>query len=267
MHCSIMGLGFVRVMKAKLNQHIEMRKMKKKETSNFLWRGLGILSLAFIPFLTSCLDDKDGQMDPVPEAYVSFYHGSPSTSALTIEVDHQRYNTNLFDYNTYFDYGRFYTGKRNFSFKSQNAANSLLDTAVTFEADKVYSFFISEEDNGFVPVIVEDEFKSVPEGKALIRLVHLSPDAESVNVKVGDDGELLFEDQTYQEVSEYTEIEQGRIDFDLRASASDENLLTASNINISEGRIYTLVVRGYVDASSGSDNTLSLQLIRNYPNY
>lgn len=244
-----------------------MRKMKNKETSNFLWRGIGIVSLALIPFLTSCLDDDEGRMDPSPVAYVSFYHGSPGTSPLTIEVDHKPYNTNPFDYSTYFDYGRFHIGKRNFSFKSQNAANSLLDTMVTFEADKVYSFFISEDNEGFIPVVVEDELKTPAEGKALIRLVHLSPDAESLDLKLDDDEELLFEEQAYQEVSEYAEIDAGRLTFDLRASASDENLLTANNINIGEGRIYTLVVRGYVDASSSSDNTLSLQLVRNYPNY
>src|SRR5690606_6881803 len=156
-------------------------KMKKNRLTDRMKRGMGILSLAMVPFLTSCLDDDEARIDPVPEAYVSFYHGAPNLSSLQIEVDNRRYNTNTFDYSTYFDYGRFYTGERNFSFKLGNAANSLMDTLVEFEADKAYSFFISEEADGFLPVIVEDEIESPAQGKALIRLINLSPDAPEVS--------------------------------------------------------------------------------------
>lgn len=232
-----------------------------------MMRGIGIFSLALVPFLTGCLDDENDSINPEPVAYVSFYHGSPSTSAISIEVDNRLYNTNSFDYSTYFDYGRFYTGKRTFSFKSVNAANSLLDTLVTFEADKAYSFFISEEEENFTPVITEDELKTPASGKAMIRLVHLSPDAPAVNLQIGEGGSDLFEDQGYKESSDYEEVAAGRLDLNLKSSTDTEVLVTAEDINIREGRIYTVVVRGYTDASSSTANSLSLQLIRNYPNY
>ena len=232
-----------------------------------MMRGLGMLSLAFLPFLSSCLDDDTNSLDPVPVAYVSFYHGSPTTSALSIEVDNKLYNTNTFAYSTYFDYGNFYTGERTFSFKSGNAANTLLDTLVEFEPDIAYSFFISEEDGAFVPVIVEDELDIPAEGKAMVRLVHLSPDAAGVNLQIGGDDSNLFEDQNYQEVSDFEEIDAGRLDLVLNSTTGNEELVTAEDVNIREGRIYTLVVRGYTDPSAGNNNGLSLQLLRNYPNY
>ena len=242
-------------------------RMNKTKLSKLLTRSVGILSLAAIPFLTSCLDDDDVNVNPEPVAYVSFYHGLPNLSSIQIEVDNNRYNTNPFEYSTYFDYGRFYTGNRNFSFKLGNAANSLLDTLVKFEADKAYSFFLSEEqENTFFPIIVEDEIESPASGKAMIRLVHLSPDAPDVSLQIGDEEEEIFENQAYREVSDFTEIDAGRVNFNLLSGENGDSLISADNINIREGRIYTLVVRGYIDNSSTA-KSISLQLVRNYPNY
>lgn len=241
-------------------------RMNKNKFSAFWTKGVGIVAIALLPFLTSCLDDDDKNLETVPVAYVSFYHGSPKISSLQIEVDHRPYNTNTFDYSTYFDYGRFYTGDRNFSFKIGNAANSLLDTLVKFEADKAYSFFISEEEDGFLPLLVEDDLDSPAAGKALIRLVHLSPDAPEVTLQIGEDEQKLFENQGYREVSDFVEVEAGRLNLNLVAAAGSEPLVSATNVNVREGRIYTLVVRGYKD-NSNTANSLSLQLVRNYPNY
>lgn len=240
--------------------------MNKKKLATRWTKGVGVLALALLPFLTSCLDNDDQNLEAVPVAYVSFYHGSPNISSLRIEVDHRPYNTNTFDYSTYFDYGRFYTGQRDFSFKAGNAANSLLDTLVKFEADKAYSFFITEEEDGLLPLIVEDELDSPAAGKALLRLVHLSPDVADVNLQVGEDEEELFENHGYREVSDFEEVEVGRLDLNLLSAANGESLVSATNVNIREGRIYTLVVRGYKE-SSNTANSLSLQLVRNYPNY
>lgn len=241
-------------------------QMNKNKFSTFWTRRLAIVAIALLPLLTSCLDDDDNNLGEIPVAYVSFYHGSPELTSLRIEVDHRPYNTNTFDYSTYFDYWRFYTGERNFSFKSGNAANSLLDTLVKFEADKAYSFFITEEEDGFLPLIVEDDLDSPAAGKALMRLVHLSPDAPKVTLQIGEDEEELFANQGYREVSDFEEVEAGRLNLNLLAAAGGESLVSATNVNIREGRIYTLVVRGYKD-SNNTANSLSLQLVRNYPNY
>lgn len=241
--------------------------MKDIKFPNFMSRGVGIFTLSLLPFLTGCLDDENNRIDPQPVAYVSFYHGSPTTSAISIEVDNRLYNTNTFDYSTYFDYWRFFTGKRSFSFKSVNAANSLLDTLVTFEADKAYSFFISEEESGLTPVITEDELKTPAGGKALIRLVNLSPDSPEIDLKIGNGESALFETQAYQEVSDYEEIDEGRVDFHILSSSDKQEMVSAQGINIHEGRIYTLIVRGYADPATGSAHQLSVQLVRNYPNY
>src|SRR5690606_34471132 len=140
--------------------------MSKNKFSTFWTKGLGMIALALLPVLTSCLDDDDERLEPVPVAYVSFYHGSPKISSLQIEVDHRPYNTNTFDYSTYCVYGRLYTGHRNLSFKVGNAANSLLHTLVKCDADKSYSFFLREQEDGLIPIIGEDDLNTPGSGKA-----------------------------------------------------------------------------------------------------
>src|SRR5690606_41394625 len=91
---------------------------------------------------------------------------------------------------------------------------------VKFEADKAYSFFISEEEDGFLPLLVEDDLDSPAAGKAMIRLIHLSPDAPEVTLQIGEDEEELFENNGYREVSDFEEVEAGRLDLNLVAAAS-----------------------------------------------
>src|SRR5690606_40881802 len=92
---------------------------------------------------------------------------------------------------------------------------SLLDTLVKLEVDKAYSFFITEEESGILPLIVEDELESPASGKAMIRLIHLSPDVEDVTLQLGDNGEELFENQVYREETDLEEVEAGRLDLNL----------------------------------------------------
>src|SRR5690606_19633776 len=101
-----------------------------------------------------------------------------------------------------------------------------------------------------IPLIVEDELDSPASGKALVRLIHLSPDAPEVNLQIGEDDEDLFENQGYRGLSDFVEVEAGRLDLNLVAAEDGASLVTAQSVNIREGRIYTLVVRGYMDSST-----------------
>jgi hypothetical protein len=225
---------------------------------------LGAVTLAL--GLSACLsDDQYAQLTPI--AYVSFYHGSPETENLTITVDNRVYNQQTFEYGTYLDYGNFYTGNRQFSFRPANAANSLLDTALLLKPDIAYSVFLKEDEHELNPLVVEDSLYRPGEGKALLRLVHLSPDTPAVMLLHSED-ELLFEELAFGEVTPYLKVDQGSLNLKLKAVAGEEAVVSASNVNLVSGRIYTLVVRGFQNpGGSGNNKSLSLQLIRNYPNF
>ncbi|MDN3668450.1 DUF4397 domain-containing protein [Echinicola jeungdonensis] len=228
-----------------------------------------LLLLAMSPIImSSCLDDDDVEELP-PAAYVSYYHGAPNFEAITIYADGNQYNTNLFEFSDYFIYSRFYTGDRDLSFRLRNTANSLLDTTVNFIENQAYSFFLTEENDQLQTVIAEDNWDSPENTNALVRLVHLSPDAPAVSLKINDEETDLFENQSFQDVTDFEEITAAPTNLTLKNADNGEVLLTAENINLRNERVYTIVVRGYASPEEGApaSHELSLQLIRNYPDF
>ncbi len=224
--------------------------------------GAMVVALGF----SSCFnDDQYGQVTPI--AYVSFYHGSPETENLTITVDNRIYNHQTFEFGTYLEYGNFYTGNRQFSFRPAHAANSFLDTVLLLKPDIAYSVFLKEQDQQLKPLVVKDSLFRPAEGKALLRMVHLSPDTPEV-ILLHSGEELLFEDLPFGEVTAFQNVEQGSLNLSLKTAADEEAVVSASNVNLVAGRIYTLVVRGYQNpGGAGNNKSLSLQLIKNYPNF
>ncbi|WP_157971992.1 DUF4397 domain-containing protein [Pleomorphovibrio marinus] len=227
---------------------------------------LGAFAMVILLGLSACFnDDQYAQVTPI--AYVSFYHGSPQTENLTITVDNRIYNHQTFEFGSYLDYGNFYTGNRQFSFKPAQAANSLLDTALMLKPDIAYSVFLTDSEQEVAPLVVQDSLYRPGEGKALLRLVHLSPDTPTVNLGLHEEDDFLFEELGFGEVTSYQNVTPGNLHLTLKTSAEEEAVVSASNVSLSAGRIYTLVVRGYQEPGSANNKSLSLQLIRNYPNF
>ncbi|EON75355.1 hypothetical protein ADIS_4059 [Lunatimonas lonarensis] len=217
--------------------------------------------------LSSCLNETE-MPEMAPIAFVSFYHGSPQTDQLTITVDNRVYNSNPFRFGNYFDYGNFYTGSRNFSFRNPGASSSLLDTLVTLKASETYSVFLADHQELFKTIIVKDKLENPGPGKALLRIAHLSPDTPAVNLVIGNAAQPVIEEQSFGEISDYKAIDAGRFNLAIReADGSGATLVVANETSVLAGRIYTLVIRGYSEHGQGTENRLSLQMIRNYPNY
>ncbi|WP_157492905.1 DUF4397 domain-containing protein [Echinicola pacifica] len=251
-------------------KHLKMNTMPKR------WlKGITLMMLAISPlFITGCLDDDDDINYDGPVAYVAFYHGSPETGAVTMYADgvsKPPYSVYPLEYTDFFNYGNFYTGDRTISFKSRNADNSLLDTAVVLEENKAYSFFLidGEGDKDLGTVIAEDDWETPADDQALIRLVHLSPDAPAVNMTINDQEMALFSDESYQGVSTFEPIAGDLTSITITDAMTGEVLLTADDLQLRPQRVYTAIVRGYANPATGThtDEDLSLQIIRNYPNY
>jgi hypothetical protein len=243
----------------------KVKKMKQLVSS--LKRSFPLLIA--MGMMVSCLNDQEMPIEITPIAYVSFYHGSTQSDELQIRVDNNSYPRHYtpFKFGTYIDYGNFYTGNRNFSFGNLGTVNSLLDTAITLKASQAYSVFLADEADLFLPIVVEDKLTNPGAGKALIRLAHLSPDTEEVDLFIGNGNTPVFEGSSFHNITDFKVVNSGAAVLKLNSGQSGETLVTTAETTIREGRIYTLVIRGRQDNSSGSANNLGIQVIRNYPNY
>jgi hypothetical protein len=228
----------------------------------FLWRKpvslLGVLLLAV--FLTGCLDDDNQNVQPVPVGYVYIYHAAPDAPVLDILVDNRQINSQPFDYTDRAGYLNFYTGSRNIKFNSANASNALIDTAFSVADGKAYSLFVINRLSNLETFIVRDSAETPASGKAMVRFVHLSPDAAAMEVTVDDEANPLFTQTGFKQATNFQELDAKSYVFKVKSAGSPDQLST-NDLMLREGEYYTLVVRGFATPPAGNTNVLSVELL------
>ena len=223
------------------------------------------LTLASSAVLTSCLGDLESPTLP-PTAYVSIYQGSPDAPALDIFANANKVNREPMQFSQVLAYNAFYPGNRDFRFSPYNSATSLLEKDFQLAADSVYSLFVVNESVNMDAILVKDIWEEPTSTKAQLRLVHLSPDTENVNLRINDITTPLVSNAAYKSDSEFVEIDPGKSTLTLSLAATGETLLTSGSLDLKGNRVYTLVLRGMKSQSSG-DKKLDIQLITNYISY
>lgn len=223
---------------------------------------LGAIMCGSLLAFTSCLDDDDSNLENVPVAYVSLYHGSPDAPDLDIEVDGRQINAYPFEYTDFTGYLRFYTGERNLRFGPYASSSIDIDTTVDFEANQLYSVFVVDEFEDAGVVVTHDNSDTPAKGKAKIRVINLSPDAGDIDlIANGDD--IWSADLAFKESSEFTEVDAAEYDFQVRSSANDDLLLTVPDIQLQPRYFYTIIIRGFETPPGGNSNVLAAQVVVN----
>lgn len=223
--------------------------------------------LAFTSFLVvfaACdSDDDDGLVEPTEVAFVSLYNASPDAPDLDIRVDSRQINSFPFEYGDYTGYLRFFTGDRNFRFGPFNANNAVLDTTISFVNGEVYSVFVTDEYADLGLVVLDDGAEDAEDGMAMIRFIHLSPDAPEVSLAVEGETDAVVEDLTFMEGSEFMAISPDDYDFEVRTSSGDNVTLNIPDVELQEGWFYTILIQGYQTPPTGNSNVLSARVIVN----
>lgn len=220
-----------------------------------------ICVVALVLILTSCLDDDDQAAEPLPVAYVSIFHESPDAPSLDVYVDGR--TVNRLEFTDYTGYLNFYTGDRNFKISSFNASNSLVDTTVNFTDGGFYSVFIVNNLSNVETLAVRDSSNAPAPGKAKIRFINLSPDAPNLDVALDDGTSNLFTGQAFKTPSDFIEVDATSSAFIVRAAGETEELVSIPDIDMQEGKFYTIIARGFISPPSGNSNLLSIEIIKN----
>ncbi len=224
-------------------------------------RWLPLAAIFLVP-LASCNDDDTEAIEPVPTAYVSIYNASPDAPELDVTVDNRQIFSQPLRYTDYTRYLNFYTGDRELKISSFNANNALVDTTLNFQPDKAYSVFIADDVADLSAVVVEDDVDAPEAGKALVRMIHLSPDAQAVDL-LEEDGTNLFADQEFKQASAFQAVDANTYNLKLNAAGSSDQVLSIPDVDFSVGGVYTIIVRGFATPPAGNANGLSVQIVSN----
>jgi len=230
-----------------------------------VWKKLRVMLMvaALVFVMMSCLDEDDSNdVQPVPVSYVSIYHASPDAPGLDVLVDERRINTNPVDYTDYSGYMNFYTGERNFKLSAVNAANTFVDTTFNLVEGTAYSLFVVDRLASIETLLVTDSAAQPSEGKAMVRFINLSPDADAVDVvsdKFEDGGS--FRNKNFKQGSAFTEVDADTYSFQVKAAGTDNILVSAENVSLQQGGYYTILLRGFANPPAGVTNVLSLEVL------
>lgn len=210
------------------------------------------ISLAVIALLfsfTSCYKSYNGS---VPKTNMAFYIGSTQVNKANLFIDNAILNGNSMTFNDYTGYLKtLQAGSSEIRLTPPGATTHFFKDKLFFDGDKYYSVFFYDMANEVHALQVEDMHQKPSAGMSYIRMVHLSADANALDVKIAGDV-AIFSNLNYTDVSSFIELPSGMYNFNINDNQTGDLLNVSQPLYLSEGRTYTLVVSGLLSATGNT---------------
>jgi hypothetical protein len=240
------------------NQSQGEYKMRKSLTTLMLG-AVGVISLVAM----GC-SDSDNPMSPAPvqTANVLVAHASPDAPGVDLYVDNadSAAYTNLeFPKNT--GYVPLPAGTRNVKVRVNTDTTVVINADLMLDAAKNYSVFAVDSVSNIAPLVLEDDLSTPAAGKAHVRFVHLSPNADPVDVGLAGGGAKVFGPVAFKGSEGFTPLDAGTYDLEVRLSAGGAVVLTLPPTTLEAGKIYTVFAKGFVGGPAGQE--LGYEVIAN----
>jgi hypothetical protein len=240
--------------------------MKTTNFSKFLALAFGAASL----LLTSCGADP-AVVTPVVKEYakVMLVHAATDAAAVNLQIDGATKGDSV-KYGTATAYNQVeLTGKKIVvtALGAKSGAKIAVDS-ILMNKDIGYSYFVYQENDAAktVSMIKSVDNLALPvAGKGRLRLVHLIPD-----LQVGVDVELVatngsatnrsdFSNVKFKDIANFIDVAAGTYDVKVKLTGTTQLLITSPiSITIADGKLYTVVARGYANSVAPRGGTLSV---------
>ncbi len=98
-------------------------------------------------------------------------------------------------------------------------------------------------DIGFLAIIDANAMKQ--RGKAMIRFLHLSPNAPAVDITLPD-GTVIFNNVSFEHITPYIYVDPMNYTLQVRVAGTSNVVLTVPNVNLDADKYYTVYAIGLV---------------------
>jgi hypothetical protein len=104
------------------------------------------------------------------------------------------------------------------------------------------------------PVLYRDDALEPEEGQAALSIIHLSPDAEAIDVTT-QNGTVLAENVSYQDASDYVTVPEGQYTVAVRQATPDNDgeTIATRSVSLDSGTAYSALGIGLVDLPTDGD--------------
>jgi len=225
------------------------------DSSQSLVRRFGItVALCLAMLVLPLAVHHSGAQDPTEtDASVRIVHASPDAPAVDVIVDGAVVASNL-TFGQITDAISVSPAAHQLQIvpTGQDAASAVIDTSFDPEGGKTYIVAAAGLLKDIEAKVYDVHSDDLDAGKSRLRLINLSPEDTSVDVyQTG--GDELFNDLEFGEASDYTDLDAGAYDLEVRPHDQETASLSVPAFQVDEGNAYDLLFIG-----TNADNNLSV---------
>lgn len=181
-------------------------------------------------------------------SYIRILHAVPNAPAVDVYANEKLIAQNL-SYRGFTVYTPVPAGRYNISILPTGQTTSpVLNTTTEISPRTIYTVAAT----GLLPEIslfpVVDPVMPKTPGKAMVRFVHLSPNAPAVDIRLPD-GTILFSNVSYRQVTNYIPVNQGEYILEARPTGTNQVVLYVPNISLQRDNFYTVYAVGLAGGS------------------
>ena len=207
----------------------------------------------------SLLKSEDARATP---ARLRVFHASPDAPNVDVYADGQRLLRNV-RFRQVSNYLDLLPGDYQLQVvpagKSLQAGPVMIDAPLSIESGNVYAVAAAGKLAEIRPVVIVDEAQRLNNGRGLVRVWHLTPDASAVDVTLPENGDArLASNLSFGEATEYIEVNPGTSPVSIRPAGMTDEVAGFQMIIAANG-VHTMYITGLVEgtpavaASVGSD--------------
>ncbi|UPV74068.1 DUF4397 domain-containing protein [Halorussus limi] len=210
--------------------------------------GLAVVLVASLGVgsVVSTTQDAEGE-----SATVRIAHMSPDAPAVDVQVDNQTVFQNL-EYGDVTEFTELESGEHQVTIVTADNESVVFEGQLSLRANESYTITAAGEvsenaTQGFEPIALRTDPAVPSENESVVRLAHFSPDAGPIDVTLRQSGEVVADNLTFGNATEYATLPSGVYTFEVRAAAEDNNgtVVATFNESLLGGTAYTAFAAGY----------------------
>ncbi len=172
------------------------------------------------------------------ESLVRIVHASPDASAVDIYINEEQVVSGIVfaDATDYLSVPEGSNSVEIYEAGTKGEKDPLITASVNVQGGMAYTVVAANTLQKLELEILKDDME-VTNGKAKIRMSHLSPDAPVVNVGL-QGGDVLFNNLSFKQTSDYKELEPNIYDLAIATADGQQQILDLSDTALAQNTIY-----------------------------
>jgi len=184
--------------------------------------------------------------DQQQTAYLKVVHASPDAPPVDVMVKNETVLSDV-PFGAVSDYLALEAGTYNVTIAAAGDSETVVfDGEVTLEPRSVTTLAASGEisegaETTFELVAYEDTAPAPADNESALRVIHLSPDAPTVDITTSGGSVVLADNVSFQNASDYVTVPEGNHTLELREATTGDNdgpVVTTVNVSLSGGTAY-----------------------------